>query len=55
MYNLLGQRVGVPFEGTLRPGLNRILFRAEGLPAGVYVYTLRGDRIARSGKMILVR
>ena len=55
IYNLLGQRVGVPFEGTLNPGVNQIVFQAATLPAGLYLYTLEGDRVSHAGKVILVR
>ncbi|MFQ5569129.1 MAG: S8 family peptidase [Rhodothermales bacterium] len=55
VYNLLGQRVGVPFEGPLHPGLNRIVFESGTLPAGLYLYSLQGDRVSMSGTMILVR
>jgi len=53
-YNLLGQRVQVPFDGPLQPGLNRIVFQAGDLPPGLYLYTLHGNRISQSGKMVLV-
>lgn len=55
VYNLLGQRVGVPFEGRLNPGVNRIVFRTATLPPGLYLYTLEGDRVSHSGKMVLIR
>ena len=55
VYNLLGQRVDVPFEGTLNPGVNRIVLRAATLPVGLYLYTLEGDQISHSGKMMVVR
>ena len=55
VYNLLGQRVDVPFEGPLNPGVNQIVFRAAMLPAGLYLYTLEGDRVSHSGKVVVVR
>ncbi len=55
LYNLLGQRVDVPFEGRLNPGVNRIVFRAATLPAGLYLYTITGDRVSHSGKIVVVR
>jgi subtilisin family serine protease len=54
VFNLLGQRVGVPFEGALQPGLNRIVFQADDLPPGLYLYTLHGDRVLQSGTIVLV-
>lgn len=54
IYNLLGQRVQVPFDGPLQPGLNRLVFQAGNLPPGLYLYTLHGDRISQSGKVVLV-
>lgn len=55
IYNLLGQRVDVPFEGALNPGVNTIVFRAASLPAGLYLYRLEGDGVSRTGKMVLMR
>ncbi len=55
IYNLLGQRVDVPFEGALNPGVNKIVFRAASLPAGLYLYRLEGDGVSRTGKMVLIR
>ncbi len=55
VYDLLGRRVGVPFEGRLQAGLNRIDFRADGLPPGLYVYTLTTDDASHTGKMLLVK
>ena len=54
IYNLLGQRVQVPFDGPLQPGLNRLVFQADNLPPGLYLYTLHGDHLSQSGKMVLV-
>ena len=55
IYNLLGQRVGVPFEGVLNPGTNTIVFRAASLPAGVYLYRFEGDTVSHAGTMVLIR
>ena len=55
VYNLLGQRVALPFEGRLNPGVNRIVLRAATLPAGLYLYRLEGDQVSHAGKVMLVR
>jgi len=55
VYNLLGQSVSVPFEGALNPGVNRIVFDASKLPAGLYLYSFRTNQSSDSGKMIIVR
>ena len=55
VYNLLGQRVDVPFEGALNPGVHQIVFRAASLPSGVYLYKLESNGVTRSGKMVLMR
>ena len=55
IYNLLGQQVAVPFEGALQPGVNRIVFDATGLPAGLYLYSFRAENVSSSGKIVLVR
>ena len=55
VYNLLGQRVDVPFEGALSPGVHRVVFRAGALPPGVYLYRLDADGLTRAGKMVLMR
>src|SRR5690606_310262 len=55
VFNVLGQEVAVPFEGTLAPGLQRITFDAGGLPAGIYLYQLAGEGLIQTGKMVRLR
>ncbi len=54
VFDLLGRRVALVFEGTLQPGLNRFPFSSANLPAGLYVYRLSDDRHTRTGKLILL-
>lgn len=59
VYNVLGQRVATPFEGTLRAGTYDsrapVFFDAGGLPGGMYLYRVSGPSGTRSGKMLLIR
>ena len=55
IYNLLGQRVQVPFDGFLPAGRNRLPFRASGLPAGVYYFVFETENTVETGTVVLVR
>lgn len=55
VFDVLGRRVAVPFDGLLTPGLNRLHFDAFPLPPGVYFYTLESGRARQSGNLVVMR
>ena len=55
VFDVLGRRVAVPFDGLLAPGLNRLRFDASPLPPGVYFYTLESGRARQSGNLVVMR
>lgn len=55
IYDILGRRVAVPFDGNLSTGPERIAFDAGALPSGVYIYKLNGSAISKRGTLVLER
>lgn len=53
--DLLGREVAVLAEGSHVPGRYEVRFDAGSLPAGVYLYTLRGEHEIRTRKMTLLK
>jgi hypothetical protein len=54
IFNSTGQRILQPANGKQLKGEHRILWNAQGLPAGVYFYTLTAGKQAHSGKIIVL-
>jgi hypothetical protein len=53
--DVAGREVARPLDGrTLVAGEHSVLFSPRALPAGVYLYTLRGDGFAETRKMVRV-
>ena len=55
VYDLRGQEVALLANGPMAAGSNRFTFNAEGLPSGMYIYSLRTNEQMQTGKMLLVR
>ncbi|MCE1190028.1 MAG: choice-of-anchor A family protein [Ignavibacteria bacterium] len=55
VYNLLGQLVATLADETLAAGQHAVLFDAATLTSGMYVYTLSGNGMSISKKMILMK
>ncbi len=56
VYNMLGQMVGMPLNAIQRAGRHKIIFRANDLPSGVYVYHLQiNGNTLQNRKMLLIR
>jgi hypothetical protein len=60
MFNILGESVATPIEGSLAAGRHTVTFRGakangEELPSGVYFYRLRAERFESTRKMILLK
>jgi hypothetical protein len=55
LYNLLGQRIAVPFDGTRGHGLHRFEIDLSGLPTGQYFYRLEHDGQTATGTLTRLR
>jgi photosystem II stability/assembly factor-like uncharacterized protein len=56
IYNMLGQRVAAPINGTMfEAGSHTVQFDASGLATGVYLYRLTAGSFTETRKMVLVR
>jgi hypothetical protein len=55
VFNLLGQTVATPVDGTRTAGFHRVVFDASALPSGLYLYRLTSDGVTLMKKMTLVR
>ncbi len=59
IYNVLGQKVRTLFDGFQTSGSGQVIWNAtndlgQGVPAGVYIYSLRADGININKKMLLI-
>ncbi len=55
VYNLLGQKIRTLVNRKQDEGEYSVVFNAEGLAGGVYVYQLRTGKTVQTRKMVLVR
>lgn len=55
LYNMLGQRVDVPFAGPMSSGIHTVTVNGASLSPGLYVYTIETGSRAITGKVTLVR
>lgn len=56
VYNMLGQRVAVLFEGVMDPGeARRFTFDAGNVPSGIYLYSVRGESFSETRQVTLLR
>jgi hypothetical protein len=56
VYNLLGQRMATLFEGIREAGQHKVVWKADGIPSGVYVARLTtADGRSRETRMLLVK
>jgi subtilisin family serine protease len=55
VFDLLGRRRAVAFEGRLQPGLNPLPIDGQALPAGVYYYLLEAGASSATGPLVKVR
>ena len=56
VFDVAGRRVGVAFEGPATPG-REVAFEVDGsgLPSGVYVVRVVGERFEASRRLVLTR
>ena len=55
IYNSTGQRIAQPASGLQLKGEHNVQWNAEGLPAGIYYYSLRSSKQASTGKIIIMK
>ena len=55
VYNLLGQEVTSLVNEEKVPGTYRVTWNAEGIPSGVYFYTMNSSSFAATRQMILLK
>lgn len=55
LFNILGDEISVLFDGFKPAGQYKIIFEAEDLPSGIYLYTIKADKFFDSKKMILLK
>jgi hypothetical protein len=55
IFNLSGQKVGYALDGSLEPGKHSVVWKAEGLSAGIYFATIRAGAEVKTIKMLLLK
>lgn len=55
VFNSLGQKVAVLFDGPIEPGNHKTVFNAAGLPSGLYFYRLQHSRSAITKPMLFLK
>jgi serine protease len=55
IFNSIGQIIGQHAEGYQLKGEHSVQWNSEGMPAGVYYYSLRSRRQTDTGKLIIMR
>lgn len=55
VYDLLGREVAYLVNEVREPGSYSVFFNAEGLPSGVYIYSLRVNDLVQNKKMTLIK
>lgn len=53
VFNTLGREVATLARGFKSAGRHEAVFRADGLPSGVYLYRMRAGNVVRTGRMVL--
>jgi hypothetical protein len=55
VYNLTGQKVATLINGQLTAGNHDLTFDGSNLSSGIYFYTLNGDNVSLTKKMVLMK
>jgi hypothetical protein len=55
VYNILGEKVSTLFEGVPQQGYFTVMFDADGLASGVYLYRLKAEDFVETKKLILTK
>jgi PKD repeat protein len=55
IFNSTGQEIARPVNGFQAAGEHNVQWSVEGMPAGIYYYTLRSGKLSEAGKIIVMR
>ncbi len=55
IYNIIGEEVATLVDGVMPPGSHKIVFEANDLPSGIYIYKLETPEAVMVKKMILLK
>ena len=55
VFNILGQKVAILYDGIQTAGQHRINFNSEGLSSGVYLYQIKTKFGIKTQKMLLLK
>lgn len=55
VYNMLGQQVGTLLNEVKSPGTYTLNWNAEGMPSGVYFYTMQADGFTATKRLVLLK
>ncbi len=55
IYNSIGEKVAELFRGELETGYHEVVFNAERLSSGVYIYRIESEQFISSKKMLLIK
>jgi hypothetical protein len=55
IYNILGQKVDVLFDGYKQAGYHNVIWRADDFPSGVYFARLEAGAKSESVMMVLLK
>lgn len=55
IYNILGEKVATLLDREITAGVHKINFDASNLSSGIYIYTLSGNNLFLSKKMMLLK
>jgi len=53
VYNTVGQEIGTLVNGLQPAGLNEVIWNANDLPSGIYIYRLETKEFVKTSKMLL--
>ncbi len=55
IFNSMGQQIMQPTDGDQSQGEHFVQVNMQGFPAGIYYYSLRSGKLAKSGKIIVMK
>ena len=55
IYNQLGEKMNVLYEGNMEAGLHEVTWNAEKLASGLYFYELKTNKITTVKKLVLMK